>query len=438
MKNYKFAALILLTFLLQANSLTLQQAQKSMLANNLDIVIANQEYCKKYYELSEAKSVWYPSLDASASYAGFTQDNSINIAVPPRPPVLPTGLSVNQNIPSDREELGVDLSYPVTAAFVNMYNIKYRDLAIKVKFAQNAALKNQLSFKLGTLFFQWDLSFSQKEVQKLLVSQYEATVVQLKELEAGGMAAHSKVLQAQARLENVNVQLSACENSSDSMRLELVNFIQSPDSALTPEAYTFHMDTSSTMPIDTVSLNTGRPEFVAMDLSISQLSAFNDILLGQKYPNLVFDVGYRYGKPGLNLTGTDFMGYGVASAQLKFNIFDGFKVTSQRHQNQTQMEIVQFQKQQLVNTFTSSLKTTKLQLKWARKQEKSALVSLEAAHAFAEDSKNSLSSGTATALDYLDAITSEALAKLAVKQAQFMQNISILKLYYVAGKELKF
>ena len=132
------------------------------------------------------------------------------------------------------------------------------------------------------------------------------------------------------------------------------------------------------------------------------------------------------------------MGYGIASAQLKFNIFNGFKVSSQQHQNQTQMEIVQFQKQQLVDAFNSSLKTTKLQLKWAQKQEKSALISLEAAQAFAEDLKNSLSSGTITALDYLDAVNSEAIAKLALKQAQFLQNISILKLYYVAGKELKF
>ena len=77
-------------------------------------------------------------------------------------------------------------------------------------------------------------------------------------------------------------------------------------------------------------------------------------------------------------------------------------------------------------------------MKWAQKQEKSALLSLEAAHAFAEDLKNSLSSGTVTALDYLDAVNSEAIAKLAIKQARLMQNIAMLKLYYVAGKELKF
>jgi outer membrane protein TolC len=426
MKQSKLVTFIILVFLLQANALTLQQAQNMMFAKNLDIVISNQEYCKKYYELSEAKSVWYPSLDASASYTGFTQKDSINIGV------------FKNAIPSDKGELGIDLSYPVTAAFVNMYNIKYRDLAIKVKFAQNAALKNQLSFKLGTLFFQWDFSFSQTEVQKLLVSQDEAALAQLKTLETAGIATHSKVLQAQARLESARVQLAACENTSDSMRLELADFIQSPDSALFPEAYSFALTASNTLSIDTVSLNTGRPELMAMDLSLSQLSAFNDILLGQKYPNLIFDVGYRYGKPGLNLTGTDFMGYGIASAQLKFNIFNGFKVSSQQHQNQTQMEIVQFQKQQLVDAFNSSLKTTKLQLKWAQKQEKSALISLEAAQAFAEDLKNSLSSGTITALDYLDAVNSEAIAKLALKQAQFLQNISILKLYYVAGKELKF
>jgi outer membrane protein TolC len=76
MKQSKLVTFIILVFLLQANALTLQQAQNMMFAKNLDIVISNQEYCKKYYELSEAKSVWYPSLDASASYTGFTQKDS--------------------------------------------------------------------------------------------------------------------------------------------------------------------------------------------------------------------------------------------------------------------------------------------------------------------------------------------------------------------------
>ena len=47
-------------------------------------------------------------------------------------------------------------------------------------------------------------------------------------------------------------------------------------------------------------------------------------------------------------------------------------------------------------------------------------------------------SGPATSLDYLDAVNNEAAAKLAVKQAKLMQSIALLKLYYVAGKELKF
>ena len=429
--------LMISAVLVQAHALTLGQAQNTMFAKNLDITIANQEYCKKYYELAEANAVWYPSLDASASYNGFTRDNSINITVPPNK-AMPGGLSINQNIPSDREELGVDLSYPVTAAFVNMYNVKYHDLAIKAKFAQNAALKNDLSFKLGLLFFQWDFSFSQTDVQKNLVSQYEAAVAQLKALEGGGMAAHAKVLQAQARLESAKVELSACENRSDSMRIELVNFIQGADTTVVPEPYAFHADNSGPLSVDTISLNTGRPELMAMDMTISQLSTLNDILRGQKYPNLVFDLGYRYGKPGLSLTGTDFMAYGVASAQLKFNIFDGNRVSSQQHQNQTQIEIARTQKQMLINNFNSSLKITKLQLTWAKKQEQAALVSLDAAHAFSEDSKNSLLHGTVTSLDYLDAVNNEAAAKLAVTQAKLMQNIALLKLYYVAGKELKY
>jgi hypothetical protein len=49
-----------------------------------------------------------------------------------------------------------------------------------------------------------------------------------------------------------------------------------------------------------------------------------------------------------------------------------------------------------------------------------------------------LKAGVITALDYQNAITAEAVAQCSVKQAQFMEKMAQLKVYFAIGKELKY
>jgi outer membrane protein TolC len=192
------------------------------------------------------------------------------------------------------------------------------------------------------------------------------------------------------------------------------------------------------MALDTLSLNSGRPELAAMDLGISQLSVLQDIIRGQKYPSLVAVVGYHYANPGLKMGGTDFMGYGQAGLALTWNLFDGFKVTNQRKQTAQQAEIVKYQKQQLVDTWNNAIKNAKLQVTRSVRQIDAAQASFAAAEAVAADAKNSVAAGVITQSDYLNALTARARAALAVKQAAFMKNMALLQLYFASGMELKF
>jgi outer membrane protein TolC len=310
---------------------------------------------------------------------------------------------------------------------------------LQIKSMQNSALKNQLSYKLAVLYFSWDFSFCQTTVQKTLVSQLEAAVAQIKELRAGGVASSVKVLEAQAKLENAKVALCASENTTDSLKLELTDFIQYGDSAIIPENYDFKIDSLYISSIDTISLDVFRPELSALDLSAEQLSVYMDILSGQKYPNLVLSAGYHYGRPELNMgNNPDYMGYAIAALKFNFNIFDGYKISSMQSQAQQQIEMVRSRKKQLTNSFVNSIKSAKQDFLRAQRQKNAARISLEASHALAEDVKNSLNSGVSTSLDYLNALSSEAVAECGVKQAQFMEKMALLKIYYASGKELKY
>ena len=414
--------------------LSLKQAQQCLFTNNIDIAIADKEYSKKTAELSESRALWYPSLDAAGSFIYQSKRNSVSLNLP-----APIG-AVNQSIGTfDRDELGIDLSYPITAALVNIHNVKYRNIGLKIKQAQNDGLKNMLSMKLGALYFTWEMATKQLTVQTMLVNQLDSTVAQLTSMQQSGISTSSRVLDAQARLENARVVVLGLENQTDSLKRELLTLINydSPSDVL-PQEYAFCVDSAGLRILDTLTVNINRPEITALDLSANQLSVYNQMLLGQKYPLLVCSAGYRYGKPGVAMGGTEFMNYTVASVQLKFNIFDGFKVSSQRQQVREQIDIVAQQKEQMLHTWNNAITTARMQYAKAKKQEAAAKTALLAAQAFLTDAKNALDAGTGTSLDYLNAVTGEASAHLGVAQAQYAQKMALLQLFYVAGNDVRF
>jgi outer membrane protein TolC len=293
--------------------------------------------------------------------------------------------------------------------------------------------------KLGILYFLWDLSYAQMKVKKMLATQFEATVAHLKNMSAGGMTPTAKVLEAQAGLENARAQLVAEENRVDSLKLELVNYIQCRDSAIFPEVYDFNLDSATLENIDSFSLNVYRPELSAIDVNIDQLNTFNDMLSGRKYPNLLLSAAYHYGKPELQMSNDpDYMGYAVAGLQVRFNLFDGNKISSQQQQTQQQIEIARNRKQKAINEFKNAIQSAKMQYVRAKRQKSAAQLSLNASRAVAGDAKNSLDAGVVTLLDYQNALIAQATAELAVKQADFMEKTALLNVYFAIGKEIKY
>jgi outer membrane protein TolC len=406
-----------------------------MFFRNLELKAARQEYCQKDYEIEEAKSVWYPSLDLFGSFNYQSKINSIELpfrigTVPQEP--LAIGIY-------NRLDMGAELSYPVTGAIVNIWNVRSRRLGLQTKSAQDMTLRNQLSFRLGNMYLLWSLSYSQAAVKKLLVAQYEATIAQLENLRAGGLSPVSKVLEARAGLENARTQLVIEENRADSLRLEVANFIGSEDPAIVPEPYDFMRDSLARRSLDTLSMNEYRPELAAFDLGIDQLLAYDDVLTGRKYPNLFLSASYHYGRPELQMSNDpDFMGYAAAGVQVRFNLFDGKRILSQQQQTQQQIEVLRSRRRLAVSDFNNAIVSAKMQFARARRQKEAAQASYEAAAAVAKDMKNSFEAGLATSLDYQNALTSEAMAQLGVKQAEFLEKTSLLKVYFAVGREIKF
>ena len=119
-----------------AAPLSLGSAQSQLFTNNLDVLTAQTDVQKSKDELAEARSAWWPSADASASYSYLTEKSKIQInpgeiiQLPPGASATPKQLSVGSN---SNTLFGADITYPFFTGFSRYYNVSGKENAVAEK-----------------------------------------------------------------------------------------------------------------------------------------------------------------------------------------------------------------------------------------------------------------------------------------------------------------
>jgi outer membrane protein TolC len=316
---------------------------------------------------------------------------------------------------------------------------------VKAREAQLRAARNQMSLRLASLFYAWQLAGSQSGYQEKLLQYAREAESQVRAYFQAGTAVRSRLLTAQARVSAAEVEVLTARNARDSLAYEVLSFLGGGTGAWEGVASDsagpafLTADTSAPSEPDwRPAADSSRPEAEALDLGAAQARLGAQALLGQKWPQLYGSAGWRYSNPGLNLAGDEFMGYGILGAQLKWNLFDGARNRAQRSQLYVQARELGEQKRKLEQDWRKSLAVSRLQFtRWAAQYD-AALASREAARAAAADTKRQWDAGVATETDWLEARNNEARAELAMEQARTMQRLARLQWEYAAGKELRF
>ena len=169
-----------------AETLSLAEAQKQLFRNNLEILAAEVDLAKTKDELAESRSAWWPSLDASASYTYLTEKNRLklnNMQLLPGMPPATIDRTIGAN---DRAECGLDLTYPLFAGFSRYYSVESRTKAVSAKLSTLEAVKNRSSLSLGIIYLQWDLSYKQADLRRVLVEQLQTYTRQVQAMREAG------------------------------------------------------------------------------------------------------------------------------------------------------------------------------------------------------------------------------------------------------------
>jgi outer membrane protein TolC len=434
MRGQNLILFLLAATLLRAETLTLKSAQEQLFTNNLDIITAEVEVKKANDELAEARSAWFPSLDASGSYNYLSKRNTLFINPSTINRMLPDTL-VEMSMGSNRKtDFGLDLTYPLFTGFSRYYAVTGGKEAVAAKHSMLDGIKNRASLSLGLIYLQWELSYKQMDLRKKLVEQLDEYAKQVTAQREAGTALQSKLLDAQARLQLAKVDMMAAEDQTDSLRRELLSLILGKDNTVAPDTTGFFLDT---LPMPK-SVDTKRPELIALEHAGAQIDEMRKALRYRHFPTLAALAGLRYGRPGLYLGKDAYMGYGQIGLQLKWNLFDGFSTEARSAQLARQLDFIEIERTRQVETLQRTFDNAKRQVNNALERLSACEESRAAARALAADLKNSLAAGTVTEADYLNALVNQAQAELAVEQAKSAKKMALLKMRYAAGKTITY
>lgn len=426
-----------------SEGLTLSAAQARLFQGNPDLAVLRLESDRAASQVKEAQADWLPSVDASGSYNFTTEAGRLRLDLPFP---APGGTSVDRALgDQDRVELGLDMSVPIFTGFSRGHAVEARQAQARAREAQVMAARDRMSFRLAGLFYGWQLARAQAAWLARAADHARELEAQLSGFVAAGTAVRSRALTAAARAKAAEVDRLAAENTRDSLALEVADFLglagegpASPSGILALVPDTMPPPAPPWDGSEADSASASWPDDRVLEEGLAQARAGSLALRGRKLPQVHGMAGMRYANPGLNQTEDEFMAYGVAGLQLKWNLFDGFRNREQRRQLGIQEKVVAEQRRKLRLDRHKAMEGARLQhARWTA-QLQAARAAREAARAAAADLARQLEAGLATEADLLEARNNEARADWQVEQAVILQKLAVLQWRHAAGKELRF
>lgn len=442
-------ALAILGLAGEAAPLTLAEAQVLLFRDNPDLAVQRLQAEEAQSRAREAQGAWYPSVDALGNYLFNTETSRLVLDIPG--PGGVGGTSINRVLSDhDQAEVGVDASVPIFTGFARGYEVESRQAQARSRASETLASRNRLSLRLAMLFAGWQLADAQARYEARVVAYSRKLEGQLADFVRAGTAVRSRALAGQARTLSAEVDRIAAENARDSLALEVLSFLgRGLDSALGPADLAADTSPPPAPPWEGApegyaesgaagDSGASRPEERAFEEGINGLRLGRKALAGRRLPQVLGRVGLRFANPGLNVAKDEFMAYGQAALQLRWNLFDGYRNRQQRVQLELQARSLEEQRRKQRTEWEKARRSARQQYaRWSAQWE-AAQAAREAARSAADDLQRQFELGLATEVDLMEALNNEARSELIMEQARTFRKLALLQWEYAAGREMRF
>lgn len=420
--------LILITFpclLFSQQVLTIDEAIKIAVENNLGIKIAESKVEQAYYQKKEAKTYFLPQITSTFNYTYLGDNEGISISGLPLPPIKMTDdnlynftLSLNQPIFTGKK---IEKTYEISKVNIEnsklQYNIQLQDVVFNVK-------KNYFSVLEAEKYLETARKYREMlekhlENAKKLFQQGLATKLDILKTEVSVKDAETKIIEAENLIKLAKANLNFVLNKPVDEEITVVDIFEIKEDV---KDYDYWKE---------ISLKK-RPEIKSMERLISIYEKKIDLEKSNLYPQIYFFTNYNFERGTQTSLGKWDTNWNTGIA-ISLDIWNWGRTKDKIKQSEKEKEQIDRQYEIVKKSIELEVKKAYLNLLSAEKKLEERKKQIETAKENLRVAELLYKEGLATTTDVIDAITSLTEAKNTYYTAIYEYKVAYFQLEKATG-----
>jgi len=376
-------------------------AWESLLERNLESQTAHARLTAQKEALASAQATRWPRVDFSSSYQYTTEVASLDIALPAMiPGAQPTTLHKEMG-DHDRSEVGILATYALFTGFAEKARVESAQWQTSARQESLRSLRAQLGLRLVTLHWQIQLTQNFLDFLRSQDSVLTDHVAHMCTLYDNGMVTQAEVLFAQAEQASQSAEEAQQIRRADSLynEFQFLSGTDYPASLRQESEYLWRTPITATEEPQASQLPAAR----ALTAQAQAVQSQEKSIAAESWPNVTIFAGWKAGNPGLAQASTDWMNYGVAGAQLQWNLFDGGARRSAQAQAVWESRALQSESERVANQQSTAWKQIAQEAQSLHVQHQALLAARDAAQKGLAIRQSLWNQGNAAAIDARDA-----------------------------------
>ncbi|MCX5801860.1 MAG: TolC family protein [Candidatus Eisenbacteria bacterium] len=412
-------------------SLTLEDAWRIALSNNLSLQQQETLLRQAGEELSIQKAGLLPSLSTIATYS-YTSEVAtfrVPISLPGIPPIEIEAGTKN------RYDVAAQIDQPLFTGFRTLNLVKSASEQFRAQSAQKDIVSNQILLQVGLLYYQMQLDYLQQRVLEQAIQRADHHLEKARSFYAAEQATAFDTLEVANRELQLQSQLEELQDLHPILVSKLVHLLNLEYTPDVPEMSLENADlTLRDLSEYQIVAAANRPELKQIEFAQRGQSFRVKALKSAYFPQLYASASYHRARPGVNYFRDEWMDYYTVGLNLRWQLWNWKQDQRQVEKARLDCERLDLQSQQLLLDVRQQVTEAFQQLQAVKQQIELQRRLVTQERERYRITKENYEQGYATSLDLSTAENTLTSAELTLKQDYVEWLQYRLQLQFATGK----
>ena len=346
-------------------TLTLEDAWRIALSNNLSLQQQEKLLSQAREELAIQKAGYLPTLSTLATY-GYTSEIAkfqVPIAFPGIPPIdIEAGTK-------DRYDLAAQIDQPLFTGFRTRNLVKSASEQFRAQSAQKDVTSNQILLQVGLLYYQIQLDYLQQKVLEQAIQRADRHLEKVRSFYWAEQRTAFDTLEVANRKLQLQSQLEKLRDLHPVLVSRLAHLLSLDYAPEVPELSVENADLTlgDLNEYQNVAIS-NRPELRQIGFAQRGQSFRVKALKSAYFPQLYASASYHHAKPGVNFFKDEWMDYYTLGLSLRWQLWNWKQDQRQVQKARLDYERLDLQSQQLLLDVRQQVTEAFQQLQTVRQQ----------------------------------------------------------------------